>query len=145
MEAYTKDQLDEIVNGFLNKTLEKSLWTHQAHIITAIWHLLKYDKHDALCRLRSGIISYNLSVGGENTGRDGYHETMTIFWWEIICQFISDKKDRPFRDICIEFLTSPMAEKTYPFEFYTREKLLSTIARSTFVEPDQKELKISNS
>ena len=70
----------ETAAGFSDRILDKSLWTHEAHITTAIWYLMKYEKEDALCRLRSGIISYNLAVGGENTGMGGYHETITVFW-----------------------------------------------------------------
>jgi hypothetical protein len=142
MESFTDKQLDEIVSGFCSHKLDKSLWTHQAHIVTAIWHLLKYDKYDALCRLRSGIISYNLALGGENTGQSGYHETMTVFWWEIIGQFVSGKKDEPFHRLCVQFLGSPAADKNYPFRFYSKERLFSAMARAQFVEPDQEELKI---
>lgn len=131
-----ESQLGKTVSGFLNKTLDKSLWTHHAHIITAIWHLQQYDKDDALCRLRSGIISYNLSAGGENTGQNGYHETMTIFWWQVITLFLDQHPGISFADACSSFLNSPMADKNYPFRFYSKENLLSTIARSRFVEPD---------
>ena len=131
-----------VVNGFLERTLEKQRWTHHAHIITAIWHLKKYDKDDALCRLRSGIISYNLSVGGENNGQNGYHETMTIFWWELIRQYLDQFPDSSYHDTCTHFLASPMADKTFPFQFYSRENILSSTARSRFVEPDLREIKI---
>lgn len=142
MENYSEEQLEEIVNGFLQRTLDKTLWTHQAHIVTAIWHLMQFDSEDALCRLRSGIISYNLSVGGQNTGQNGYHETMTIFWWDVIRQFLQKRKKASFKDNCSAFLRSPHASKNYPFEFYSREVLLSPAARARFVNPDQKEVKI---
>lgn len=139
---YSEQQLNEIVQGFRDRTLDKSLWTHQAHIITAIWHLMQFDKEDALCRLRSGIISYNLSVGGENTGQSGYHETITIFWWEAIAQYLVQYPGRSFADTCAEFLQSPMADKGFPFCFYTKEKLLSAAARAKFIKPDLKEISI---
>jgi hypothetical protein len=139
---YSEQQLTETVQGFLDRTLDKSKWTHDAHIVTAIWHLMKFDKDDALCRLRSGIISYNLSLGGENTGQSGYHETITIFWWEVIAQFLLQQGGHSFIDASIEFLRSPMADKNYPFSFYTKEKLLSPAARAKFMKPDLKEINI---
>jgi hypothetical protein len=142
MEEYSEQQLNDIVKGFLDRTLNKSLWTHQAHIVTAIWHLMKFDKEDALCRLRSGIISYNLAVGGENTGQNGYHETMTVFWWEIIHQYLAGRNDVSYRENCITFLHSPMSDKNFPFQFYSRERILSPAARSKFTDPDLKEIKI---
>jgi hypothetical protein len=136
MKNYSQAQLEQVVRGFIDKTLDKSLWTHHAHIITAIWHLLQFDKEDALCRLRSGIISYNISVGGENTGQNGYHETITIFWWDIIGKFLDQHPGITYGEACHKFLNSPMADKEYPFRFYTRENLLSPIARSRYVQPD---------
>jgi hypothetical protein len=142
MEYNSEEELLEIVNGFLEKRLEKERFTHHAHIITAIWHLKKYDKDDALCRLRAGIISYNLSVGGENNGQNGYHETMTVFWWELIRQFVELYPDYTFRDACITFLASPMADKAFPFQFYSREYILSGTARARYLAPDLREIKI---
>ena len=139
---YSEAELNEIVTGFTNRTLDKSLWTHQAHIITAIWYLKNYEPEDALCRLRSGIISYNLSLGGENTGQSGYHETITVFWWEIVKQFLDKQPEISFKDACDFFLSSFMMDKSFPFQFYTKEKLLSTVARSRFIGPDIKEIKI---
>jgi hypothetical protein len=142
MEYNSEEELLEVVNGFLNRTLEKQRWTHHAHIITAIWHLKKYEKDDALCRLRSGIISYNLAVGAENNGKNGYHETMTIFWWELIRKFLDIHSDNTFHDACKIFLASPMADKGFPFQFYSRENILSSTARSRYVKPDIRDIKI---
>ena len=136
MQDRSEEELEKIVNGFLDRTLDKDLWTHQAHIITAIWHLMRFNAEDALCRLRSGIIFYNLATGGENTGQGGYHETITIFWCDVIRQFLDQYSGYSFGDTCNKFLRSPMADKTFPFQFYTRETLLSPVARSRFVKPD---------
>ncbi|MEI9942992.1 MAG: hypothetical protein WDN26_02115 [Chitinophagaceae bacterium] len=142
MINYSQDELDKIINGLLDRSLDKSLWTHHAHIITAIWHLREFDPEDALCRLRSGIITYNFSLGGENTGKAGYHETITVFWWEIAKQFVAKNTNSSFKDACYNFLNSPMADKNFPFQFYTKEKLLSPVARSRFINPDLKEIVI---
>ncbi|MEO6329225.1 MAG: hypothetical protein ABIO55_09845 [Ginsengibacter sp.] len=142
MKNYSEEELKYIVDGFFNRTLDKSLWTHDAHIITAIWHLMKFDKEDALCRLRSGIISYNLATGVENTVENGYHETMTIFWWKVINQFLAQRSGYSYRDNCIDFLNSYLAEKNFPLRFYSEQNLFSAMARSRFVNPDVQEIKI---
>ena len=142
MEDYSEKELEKIISGFLDKTLDKPLWTHQAHIITAIWHSMKFEKEDAICRMRSGIIAYNLATGGENNGQNGYHETITIFWFDVITQFLAQYAGFLFRDTCIKFLDSPMADKNFPFQFYTREKLLSATARSRFIVADLKAIEI---
>lgn len=58
-QLYQSDrEIEELVQSFLQKTLDKSLWTHAAHLTTAIWHLKQYDIHEATCRMKSAIISY---------------------------------------------------------------------------------------
>jgi hypothetical protein len=142
MEQYSEADLDKIVNGFIEKSLDKSLWTHHAHIIACIWHMMQFEKDDAVCRMRSGIISYNLATGGVNTGQNGYHETITIFWADIIHQFLQDNPGMSYADACNKFLQSPQSDKNYPFEFYSRERLLSPAARARFVKADKKEVKV---
>ena len=130
----------EVVRKFQDHSLDKSLWNHQAHITTAIWYLMNYDRDDALCRIRSGIISYNLGTGGENTGSNGYHETITVYWWKLIDLYIKAHGGFEYDQLCDSFLLSPYAGQAKAFEFYTKEKLLSSQARACFVPPDIKEI-----
>lgn len=130
----------DIVNGFISRTLDKSLWTHEAHLITAIWFLLQYEPDDALCRIKSGIIAYNLSIGGDNTGKNGYHETITILWWRLIHLFVQQHRHFSFEDMCDAFLSSPYSSRDIGYNFYTKERLLSSEARSRYLTPDIKEI-----
>jgi hypothetical protein len=140
-QLYQSDhEIEELVQSFLQKTLDKSLWTHAAHLSTAIWHLKQYDIHEATCRMKSAIISYNLSVGGENTGTGGYHETMTLFWMDILHIFVNDNAGLSLKDTCNKLLNSSLGSKTLPMNFYTKEKILSPLARARAVAPDLKEL-----
>lgn len=140
-QLYQSDQeIEELVQSFLQKTLDKSLWTHAAHLSTAIWHLKQYDIHEATCRMKSGIISYNLAVGGENTGTGGYHETMTLFWMDILHIFVNDNARLSLKDTCNKLLNSALGNKNLPFNFYTKEIILSALARARAVVPDLLEL-----
>lgn len=130
----------DIVLRFQNHSLDKSLWTHQAHITTAIWYLMRYPKDDALCRIRSGIISYNLATGGENTGNHGYHETITVYWWRLIDLYIQEHKSMDYDALCDSFLTSRYADRNSAYEFYSKEKLLSSQSRACYLSPDIKEI-----
>lgn len=130
----------DIVHKFQDHSLDKSLWTHRAHITTAIWYLLNYNREDALCRIRSGIISYNLATGGENTGSNGYHETITVYWWKLIDLYILAHSGLEYDELCETFLASPYANQVKAFEFYTKEKLLSAQARACYLAPDIKEI-----
>jgi len=101
---------------------------------------MNYNREDALCRLRSGIICYNLATGGENTGNNGYHETITVYWWKLIDLYILANPGMAYDQLCDTFLASPYAGQAKAFEFYTKEKLLSPQARACYLAPDIKEI-----
>ena len=127
----------KLVTGFRERTLPKEAWTHEAHLVTAIWFHLHHSPEEAICFLRSGIVLYNDSVGGKNTPTDGYHETMTLFWCRAIGTFIAANRNLPLVALCEVFLSSKMAAKDYPLTFYSREVLFTVKARALWVEPDR--------
>ena len=71
---------EDLVAKFNSSILSKEKWTHEAHLIVAIWYCKSYDLSKALNLLRYHIKSFNLSVGTPNTDSQGYHETLTRFW-----------------------------------------------------------------
>jgi len=127
-----------VVARFRNQTLPKSEWTHEAHLVVALWHLLEYsDVYSALCQLRAGIILHNHSVGIKNTESSGYHETITVFWVNQIKEFISGQPSKDF-DILVQKLLqdTPFAQKDYILRFYAKEILKSKEARGLYVAPE---------
>ena len=125
-----------LVDEFRARTLPAERWTHQAHLITGLWFNYTYSELEALCYLRSGIISYNISTGGENTPEKGYHETLTIFWNKILAEFISINRGLKLAELCNMFLNCKWSSKELPFKYYSRDLLFSLKARATWVEPD---------
>ncbi|MEP7267257.1 MAG: hypothetical protein ABI844_06475 [Saprospiraceae bacterium] len=138
--AYIPTTYLEIVEGFKNHTLDKSLWTHQAHLTTGLWFIMNYEAYDALCRIRSGIISYNLSVGGINTGQNGYHETITVFWWKWLSLFVNAHRENPYERMCEAFLKSKYNNRDAAFKYYTKSILISGEARARYIAPDLAEI-----
>jgi hypothetical protein len=129
----------EVVFPFIQKTLPKEQWTHEAHLVTAIWHLLNYGYLEALCYMRARIIEYNVASGGANTISSGYHETLTQFYLKEIDFYLKYRENvnQSFNEICEDFLKTEYATKEYPLQFYTKERLQSLKARSKWVKPDQ--------
>ncbi len=126
-----------VISEFKNQTLPKIEWTHQAHIVVALWHLLEYKEfHNTLCHLRSNIILYNHSVGTLNTGSSGYHETTTVFWVKKIKEFVDNEGSNDF-DILVEKLLrdTPFTQKEYILNFYKKEVLKSPEARCFYQFP----------
>ena len=123
MKYNTVEEIKSLIEQFQTQTLPVSLWTHEAHLSVALWHLWHYSKAEALCYLRAGIITYNVAVDTPNTPTRGYHETLTVFWIEILSQFLSEfGRDKSLLETTNALLESTMAEKSYPFQFYEREK-----------------------
>lgn len=133
----TEAAIESLVSRFRDRTLPKEEWTHEAHLVTAIWFHVNHTPDEAIAYLRSGIITYNDSLGGKNTPTDGYHETMTLFWCRVIAAFVDVNRNRSLVELCAAFLNSVQATKEYPLTFYSREVLFSVKARATWVDPDR--------
>lgn len=133
----TDEEIEALMQAFRERTLPKSEWTHNAHLAAAIWFLRIYGLDEATCQLKSSIISYNLSVGGVNDGKNGYHETLTIFWMDVANSFISLNPALSLKDCTNKFLNSPLADRALPFVYYDKNELLATPARARFHAPKQ--------
>jgi hypothetical protein len=140
--AYRNDsEILEIVEGFLRRTLPEPRWTHQAHLTVGVWHVLNRPAATVLDELRRGIIAYNEAVGTPNSDTRGYHETITAFYlWAIRTYVRAAGGGRTLLELMNGLLASPYATKAFPFEFYSRERLLSLAARRAWLDPDLRPL-----
>jgi len=136
-QKLSSDQVEELVSRFKARTLAKEEWTHEAHLTVGMWFVYHHDFFDALCQIKSGIITLNASFGGINDGNSGYHETLTVFWAKIMAEYIR-LNVLSFEETVNNFLSTPLTEKSLPFEFYEKEILLSPPFRAVFHEPAQK-------
>ena len=136
----TDEDIASLIEGFKSRTLPAAHWTHEAHLITGLWFNYNYSELEAICFLRSGIISYNISSGGENTPEKGYHETLTLFWCRILNNFVKKNEGLTLVDLCDKFLKSEWSSKELPLEYYTREVLFSLQARAIWVPPNLRNL-----
>lgn len=131
----TLADIHRLIEKFEDRSLPKEEWTHEAHLLTALMYVCKYGRAKALCLIRPRIITYNHSLGGINDENGGYHETLTVFWIDTIHDYCQRKNLGP--DVneqqIAEFLSDPVASKTYPFEFYSEQQLMSVEARSRYI------------
>lgn len=133
---WNETQILQLVAGFRDRTLPKEGWTHEAHLVTSIWFFSQFSMDEAICYLRSGIITFNHEKGGKNTPQDGYHETLTLFWCKIISDFVHKHQGLSLNVLCNNFIESEQAARDFPFRFYSKELLMSVKARARWVEPD---------
>lgn len=136
MNVLTSEKIESLFSRFTDSTLSKTEWTHDTHLIVAMLLVKRFGIHEAICKLKAGIILLNKFHGTVNDAQHGYHETLTIFWTSIINIFIGINPDTTTEEELInEFLHCNLSEREFPFVFYEREKLMSPEHRAVYVEP----------
>ena len=130
----------QLVEAFVSCTLPKEKWTHDAHLRVGLWHLLHYSPSESMERLRQNIKKYNVACGIENTETQGYHETITRFYVWLINRFIQQTDCSEPIDLLADELINRYGDKSLPFSYYSRDRLISKTARLQWVEPDLKPL-----
>lgn len=129
--------IEHVGERFLARSLPKEEWTHEAHLATTTWLLLRRPEIDLDERLPDLIRTYNESVGGVNDDTQGYHDTITRAFLAGVRLFLSEADLKaPLHELVNELLLSPMGRRDWPLRFYSRDRLLSVEARRAFVQPD---------
>ena len=131
---------EQLAQRFLDRTLPKAEWTHEAHLRVGLWHVLLHGPNEALVLLRERIRNYNASVGVANTDASGYHETITRFYLDRIARFVDAADCSLTIDELADAAVAGLADKRLPLRYYSRERLESVEARRQWVEPDVKPL-----
>jgi hypothetical protein len=134
--AWTAADIERLVREFIDCTLPKAQWTHEAHLRVGLWHGLRYPQDASLNLLRQRIRAYNESVGGINSPTAGYHETITHFYVAVIERFLCGvDRRRPVDELAAE-LIARFGARDLPLRHYSHALLFSTDARLYWREPD---------
>ena len=121
---------------FLDRTLPKAEWTHEAHISTTCWLLLERPDIVPERDLPDLIRRYNESVGGVNSDTEGYHETITRLFIRTLRSALAKREGEGLAAGVNAILASPEGRRDWPLRFYSRDLLFSKEARLGWVEPD---------
>jgi hypothetical protein len=138
---HTDAEVEHIGEGMVARTLPRPEWTHEAHLATTTYLLLRRPDIDVDKELPGLIRRYNESVGGVNSDSEGYHETITRVFLHGVRLFLAEADTRePLHELVNELLLSPMGRRDWPLHFYSPKLLFSVDARRHFVEPDLRAL-----
>ena len=130
-------EIEHLGEGMVARTLPRPEWTHEAHLATTTYLLLKRPDIDLDEELPGLIRRYNEIAGGVNSDSEGYHETITRVFLHGVRLFLSEADvEEPLHELVNELLLSPMGKRDWPLRFYSRERLFSVEARRHFIEPD---------
>jgi hypothetical protein len=120
-----------LVEGFEAATLPLARFHHREHMRVALWYLSREPEIDATARMRGGLARFLA-----HHGRQGYHETLTVFWMKrLAARFAVTDPARPL-DERIEVVIVSCLSDTRISDYYTAETLASAQAKRTWVPPD---------
>ncbi len=134
------NEIENLIWGFEAGTLPRAQWTHCAHLTIACWYLVCYPESEATGIIREGIRKYNKAVGIVTTRESGYHETMTLFWIRAVKSYLSKATLECSLVGLVNDLVDRYADSKLPFDYYSRDRLMSWEARTEWVEPDLRPL-----
>jgi hypothetical protein len=130
-------EIEHIAEGFLERSLPRVEWTHEAHLATTAYLLLRRADIDVDKDLPTLIRRYNESVGGVNSDSEGYHETITrVFLHGVRLSLEEADSEAPLQARVNDLILSLVGRRDWPLRFYSPERLFSVEARRHFIDPD---------
>jgi hypothetical protein len=131
----TVAEIEAVVRAFEACAVAPEEFSHRAHLTVALWYLTLAPMNEATERMRSGLQRFIA-----HHGRQGYHETITLFWLKLVRHFL-DQADanRPLPDLANE-LFARFGNSQFLFAHYSRELVHTATAKTTWVAPDLRPL-----
>ena len=131
------DEIEAVVRGFESCTLPPSELDHAAHLAVALWYLSRLTDAEAAGAIRKGLYRF---LDHHGIGRGKYNETITLFWIKRVRRFLDDADiNRSLADLANEAIAR-FGDSRLAFDYYSRERINSEAAKSSWVEPDLKPL-----
>ena len=138
---HASEEIERLVSAFETCTLPRDEWNHRAHLTVGLWYLAKHEKAKATSLIRESIKKYNHACGIIQTKDGGYHETITLFYVWLVSKHLNNASKSSIVELINEVLNT-YGDKSFPLEYYSKERLMSWEARASWVEPDLKPLEL---
>ena len=133
----TEDSLARFLEQFHAGTISAKDWTHAAHVAMAAAYVWDFGEQ-AFPRIRAGIHHLNWHHGTISTDERGYHETLTVFWTEVLRRYCEEHKGLGRLGVvnaAVRELPAGLFREYYGFDV-----VRSKDARRGWVPPDLKPL-----
>lgn len=144
MRFASLEEIERFVAAFEAGTLSRPEWSHRAHLAIATWYLSKHPASTATPLIRNGILKLNTALGVLNDADNGYHETITLFYIEMIGHHLRNNGNGSSLLASLDSLFATRGHKDLPLEYYSRERLMSREARAQWINPDLKPFEWAN-
>jgi hypothetical protein len=124
-------EIEEVVRKFERCEFALEEFTHARHLTVACWYLCTLHSDEALGRMREGLQRFIA-----HHQKQGYHETITRFWMELLQSYLGQCPAATTLTCKVNGAIERFPKKDILFSYYTRERALSDVARATWVAPD---------
>ncbi len=138
--AGSEAEIEALVRRFEDGSLPRSEWHHRQHLSVALWYLTRYPPEEATERIREGIKRFNAAKGVPQTRDGGYHETLTLHFIHRIRLFLAGADRSLPLPVLAALVVERLGDMRCVLEHYSRDRILSWEARTSYVEPDLKPL-----
>jgi len=125
----------EFLKAFEDCTLPFAEWKHRAHLRVAYLYLRQYPFPQALEKMRANIQCYNAATNTPESLERGYHETLTVAWLRLVHFTLCEYGAAASADEFLDAQEHLLSRKALRF-FYSRDHLISRLAKAEFVPPD---------
>jgi hypothetical protein len=134
-----ESEVERVVRGLEDCTTSPSDFTHGAHLTVALWYLRRSGTREATTSMRESLRRF-LNHYHEH----GYNETITVFWLRVVRRFIEeatagDGAGRSTTELANE-LTATYQDSRLIYDYYSKERLSTQVAKANFIEPDLRAL-----
>ncbi len=131
----TEKDIRDLVERFENCTIGRDEWKHAEHMVVALYYLGSNDLDAATAKMRSGIMNLLVKGFGVDLEKEmPYHETITVFWMRTVYAYCLMRPDETLVEKANGLIAS--YDKDHPLRFFSRERLFSDDARSSYIDPD---------
>ena len=126
--------------AFSDGSLPRHAWNHRAHLTVALTVARRLTALERLPAIRRAILGYNAAVGIESTPDSGYHETLTVFYMQVVELHVLRYPTPASIAEDANLLHAEWGDRELPLRHYSRERLFSREARAGWLAPDLRPL-----
>jgi hypothetical protein len=137
----TLDEIEHLISAFESCSLPRESWSHHAHLTVGLWYLVRHERREATRLIRRNIKKYNRAHGIVTTKTSGYHETITLFFIRVVSKYLNEASANTISIVeLLHGLVDAYGDRNLPLAYYSKERLMSSDARTRWLEPDLKSL-----
>src|SRR5215831_9069962 len=125
MHFQDDEEVSRLVKTFETCAIHPAEFRHYMHLAVALWYLKHFPYDEASQKIRQGIRRLAAAYG-----KTGYHETITLFWLEIVRRFLANGHSGEPIFVAANKLASEYGNKNLIAEYYSEAALGSAKAKS---------------